>query len=122
MIRIRRQKRSEGIDRATDDAAKLADKHRAIASQIRDLEDYITTAPSRDAAEELDRLETIPPPEHYESRERHIHPVTTVAVEGPRLSRAQQAALLAERRKNMMVFFASAILLGLFVHWLANTL
>ena len=121
MIRVRRQKRPDRHDVPCPDVHDLTDQHRSISSQIRDLEDYIAAAPSRAAALELDRLETIPPPDFYESKVNHIHPVSALT-EAPRLSRGQHAALIAERRKNMAVFFISALLLAVFVHWLANTL
>ena len=124
MPRIRRKTRSDEFTSAAEQAIELADQHARISDQIRHLEAYIASLPSEHAERELDRLETIPPPEDHPSTVEEpsfVHPVTGLA-EPPRMIRAHEAAIRAERRKNMLVFFLSVALFSAFVWWLSTTL
>ena len=116
-FRARRRKANDPLHDAASRALKLADDGRELAGKIRELEHFIAEAPSRVARSELDRLETIPPPE-APRQVSYRHPVTGLA-EAPRLSRAQAAILRSQRFRNMMVFVTAAGLVALFAIWLS---
>ena len=120
MIRVRRRQRSAALDEASDRALELADQQKAISGKIRELEHFISEAPGRAAEAEIDRLETIPPPEELTDRQ-YRHPVTGLD-QATRLSRCQAATLRAERRRNMLVFLLAATLFVLFASWLSQNL
>ncbi|MFP6873610.1 MAG: hypothetical protein VCA55_08870 [Verrucomicrobiales bacterium] len=101
-------------------ALELADENEAIAIRIREIEDFISVAPGHAAKVRREIQQTIPPPEGHQ-QPLYRHPVTDLQSERP-LSRRQAAAQLADRRRNMFVFIASAILFAVFACWLSRSL
>ncbi len=97
---------------------ELADEREELSRRIREIEDFISTAPSRMESINNDYLQTIPPPK---GKELYRHPVTGLAGERP-LIRRQAAAQLADRRKNMLVFIISAVLFSIFACWISQSL
>jgi hypothetical protein len=71
-------------------------------------------------ADENEAINRIPPPEGHQ-QPLYLHPVTGLINDQP-LSRRQAAAQLANRRKNMLVFIASATLFAVFACWVSQSL
>ena len=99
---------------------ELADENKALTRRIREIEAFISAAPAHTANIRHESLQTIPPPEGHQPP-LHLHPVTGLIDNRP-LSRRQAAAQIANRRKNMLVFIASAILFTIFAYWLSHSL
>ena len=101
---------------AAREALELADEREEINRRIRTIEHLINTSTDR----KQNRLQTLPAPEP-EMHGLYRHPVTAISLERP-LMRRQAAAQLAQRRKNMMIFVASALLFSVFVYWVSHSL
>ncbi len=99
-------------------AMELADEREALSRRIREIEDFISSAPARMDKSNFDDAQTIMPPH---ARELYRHPVTGLTGERP-LIRRQAAAQLATRRKNMVVFIISALLFSVFACWISQSL
>ena len=99
-------------------ALELADEREALSRRIREIENFISTAPARMNKNHDEGLHTIPP---HENRELYRHPVTGLTGERP-LIRRQAAAQLASRRKNMLIFMLSAVLFSIFACWISQSL
>ncbi len=121
MFKVRRKNRTGAFEDAATHALELADEQKLVASKIRELEDFITEAPSRAARTELDRLETIPPPDELTASSGYRHPVTGLEPEA-RLSRGQAAVLRSERLRNMLVFIVASAIFAAFAVWLSGQL
>jgi hypothetical protein len=99
---------------------ELADENEAINRRIREIEDFISAAPAHTEKIRHEGLHSIPPPEGHQ-QPLYLHPVTGLINDQP-LSRRQAAAQLANRRKNMLVFIASATLFAVFACWVSQSL
>lgn len=120
MSRVRRKPGLPPYQEAASAALELADQHRELTQRIQTLEGFISEAPGRAAERQLDRMETIPPPDELPA-ETYRHPVSGLEY-APRLSRSQAAVIKGERRRNMVVFILSAALFAAFAFWLSQTL
>lgn len=115
MFRFNRRRTSE-IEGSGIAARQLSEKHLELAKQIASLEQFICEAPARAAEAELDRMQTIPPPEELGG-----DITTRLEPEEPaRLSRAQVAELRKHRRRNMLVCLCALGAFALAAHWLVS--
>ncbi len=93
------------------DARDLDAKQAEIRQDIAALEQFICSAPARAAALDLERLETIPPPEGECG--------AAAGRRSTRMLRAHSAAIRSRRRRHMMLFLIAAVAFAAFTRWLA---
>ena len=115
-----RDQQSSQSGNAARAVLELADENEAITRRIREIEDFISAAPTHTTKDQHESLQTIPPPEEHQ-QPLYLHPVAGLLNDRP-LSRRQAAVQLANRRKNMFIFIASAALFTLFACWLSQSL
>jgi hypothetical protein len=114
--KLRKRAKNDAFGETVRNTRELAERHSELSAQIASLESFICEAPARAAEMQLDRMQTIPPPEVFDG-------VPQTSTDEPvRLSRSQVAQIKAIRRRNMIVFLCAATAFGAFAHWLSQVL